>query len=406
MVTSSLMAQESGDAPQVLTTDLAERILVEEQELKVDFVIVDTDAITKVKINGVEEKVTPGDTVAISKTFQFEPGVTTIRVEVEDEKGNNRQREYKVYYKVPMEVVEKKSPEKKAGGVKLTFNFELRAEQDDNPTQDLSLPIPIGGIGDVEGQVADSEQADSRSTIGIVAGLNWEAIDGFAGYYTTSYGKPENESIGSNVMFLGAVYRFSGKNQPGLQMGYAWTDINLGGNNFSQNHTFSPGFETRVESGDKKVQRVYGLEYQLKSYSDEAREGASQMALKIDSRYTAPDKDSSRRVLQLGTNSDGSKESEYQFIGYKADWALAWDSGFLLQPGWGVQYRTYPNDTSILTTELGSTRLDIPFRFSLGIGMKFLKTFTALFEVKYTADISNDSPYKRTISGLAVQGSF
>ena len=398
---TSLMAQDAGEPPQILTTDLAAESLAEEEEVTVNFVIVDSDQVTKVVINGEEEKITPGDTVLVTKVFRFKPGITTVRIEAEDEKGNKRNRSYRVSYQVPFE------PKGKGGGWNLSTNVEVSYEVDDNPTNDLSLPIAIGGIGDVEGQVSDSEQTDTRTGVGLLLAMDAGAFNGFAGYYQTTYSKEINENLNPTIMFLGGQYRFAGKGKPGMQLTFALTDINLGSNDFSQVVMLTPAYEIREVGEDGSWSKTYGLEMNQKSYSDTTRSSASQMTLKRDSKYFSKGGVySSQGITSLGTNSDGTEESVYNFIGYKALWYLNWKSGWFVHPTAGIQARTYANDEDVLTQEYGPTRLDFPYEFTLGAGKKILKSLQAMFQFQYQADISNDSPYVRQIYGINIRGSF
>ncbi|MCH8882294.1 MAG: hypothetical protein IIA41_02210 [SAR324 cluster bacterium] len=83
---------EESQAPQILTSDLARRHVLTEDRISVDFVIVDSDNIVRVTINGEPQQFTPSDTVLITKEFVFTEDRTVIEVTATDEQGNERVR--------------------------------------------------------------------------------------------------------------------------------------------------------------------------------------------------------------------------------------------------------------------------------------------------------------------------
>ncbi|MDH4121794.1 MAG: hypothetical protein OEV94_08840 [Deltaproteobacteria bacterium] len=91
--------QADADSPQILTSDLSKKQTVIDPQVSATFIFVDTDNVTRVVIDGEEQKFTPSGTVMITKTFTLEPDVpTTIRVAAQDEKGHVRQRAFRVKY--------------------------------------------------------------------------------------------------------------------------------------------------------------------------------------------------------------------------------------------------------------------------------------------------------------------
>ncbi len=89
--------EERNDPPEILTSELALRTLLETERLEVTFVIVDTDTITEVTIDGEPQDFEPGDTVLISKEFVFDQPETLVRVSATDEAGQTRTVTYTVY---------------------------------------------------------------------------------------------------------------------------------------------------------------------------------------------------------------------------------------------------------------------------------------------------------------------
>lgn len=405
--TAQLLAQDGGgDAPQILTTDLASEMEAQSEQITVNFVIVDSDQVTKVTIDGEPQTFDPGDTVLITKEFRFTKGIRVITVVAEDEEGNIKEKTFRVAFGVPLSG----EGEKKKEDDKLTYKvaLELKYEVDDNPTNDLSLPMEVGSLGSVQGVVNDSEQPDNKTSLNVILSGSYGATSGYFGYLTSSYDKAENVNLGTNIMLLGALHKFAGAGKPGFQLGYTLMDINVGGNDYSLNQTLAPGFEFQSVDEDGSYKKVLGFDLIMKSFSEGDRDAVTQYTLKYTNNFKDKDKlDSSKGVTALGTSSEGTIESENTFFSYDADWINKWDSGYRLDAGFGFQYRTYPNDAEILTDEiLGTTRVDVPLRFSMGTGWHFTKDISAMLNYKYLFNLSNDSPYVRTVYGLTVKGSF
>ena len=411
VLTGLLSAQEGGDAPQILTSDLAKQTPVEENTLTVVFTIVDTDDVVKVTIDGKPQEITPSDTVQVKKNFRFKPGITRITVIAEDEKGNKRTRSYRVAYKAKDSEAEEDKPAQEGEKAKgMTFNViaELTQEVDTNPTQDLSLPSSVASSIDLklEGQVPDDEQTDVRTGAGLILSAGLNGLGLFGGIFQSEYAKTANAGLSSTVAFLGGQYRFDGEGKPGWQLTSAYTGVTLKSGS-STILSLSPGYEVQEAVEDGKTVKVYLLDVQMKGYSATDKESVTAYALKR--QYSFTDKagqDTSKSTMALGQTSDGTFTSEQQYFSYDAGWKIQWDSGFMLTPEWGFEYRNYPNDKDILLQDLGKTRLDIPLRFAFGIGQQFLKSFTAMLKYQYLVDISNDSPYERQTYGLVLTGTF
>lgn len=399
---ASAWAQD--EAPQVLTSDLALRQEISTSSLTVNFVIVDDDEITKVTIDGEEQEIIPGDTVLITKEFNFTIGRHIIRVTVEDEKGNKRERSYLVAYGVPVELTAEEK--KKRQEIKFGVVFEVRYEVDDNPTQDLSLPFSVSDIGDLEGVVDDSEQEDNRTVLKALVSGSRGSLSGYLGVVDTSYDKADNKLLNSQVFFLGGTKKFGAAKQ--ILMGASFSDVNLGGNDYAQQFTVTPGYEFKDKDGKVTITTVYSLDVTSKSFADTAtRKDTTEYAIKRSSLTQYSNKLSTHKTLiALGRKSEGTAESEFIFFRSDLDMKHKWDSGIKWDIGFGYQYRDYPNDKDILTDELfGDTRVDNILHFKTGAGMEFGK-LTLMLNYKYTTDLSNDSPYVRQIYGLSLQGIF
>jgi hypothetical protein len=308
-----------------------------------------------------------------------------------------------VAYGVPIEATEaEKAKEEK---LKFGFAFDVRYEVDDNPTQDLSLPISVSDIGELEGVVDDSEQEDNRTVVKGLVTANRGKLSGYAGFVDTSYDKAINKLLNSQVIFLGGNLKFGGSSQ--YLLGASWSDVNLGGADYATQLTVSPAYESRGSDEDGTNRKLYGLDVTSKSFADSARENGTELGLKR--AYSSLDKakqDSYKSLFAIGTRTEGTLESEFNYFRSDFDWVNKWDSGVKWDIGFGYQYRDYSNDKDILTDELfGSTRVDNVFHFTTGVGLEFWK-MTAMFNYRYVFDLSNDSPYVRQIYGLSLQGAF
>lgn len=396
-------AQE--EAPQVLTSDLALKQEIETSRITVNFVIVDDDNITKVKIDGEEQKIIPGDTVLITKEFVFTKGRHIIRVVVEDEEGNKRERSYLVAYGVPLELT---AEEEKDEGIKFGFVFDVRYEVDDNPTQDLSLPFTIDEIGEVEGVIDDSEQEDNRTVLKALVTAAVGNSYGYAGFVDTHYEKKVNKLLNSRALFLGGTQKFGERLQ--WILGGTLTDVDLGGKDYALQFTVSPGYQTRGRDSEdeESFTILYGLNVTSKSFADGTREDGIESEIKRAYSSVDNDKlDTYKSLLSLGTRTEGTPESEFTFFRSDFDWANKWNSGVKWDIGFGYQYRDYSNDKDVITDDslFGDTRVDHVLHFTTGVGMDFGQ-LALMFNYRYVTDLSNDSPYVRQIYGLSLQGAF
>ena len=97
------VAQDGPQAqpPQILTTDLVQRQVVQSPKKTVQFVLVSESKITRVMINGKAQAIHPADTVVLTKQFQFNPGNNFVEVVAFDNKGNSRQKNFLVTLVVP-----------------------------------------------------------------------------------------------------------------------------------------------------------------------------------------------------------------------------------------------------------------------------------------------------------------
>ena len=211
------------------------------------------------------------------------------------------------------------------------------------------------------------------------------------------------------ALFLGGAVSLALSETRAFVFGYTFMDVNLEGKDYGQNHSLAPALRFSGEdSGGGSYTTTLGLDYVKKKFASSGQAGASDMLLKWD--YSSLDKenqDSYRRSFQVGKSSEGIVESEFSFLGFDWDWSNRWDRGMLFDIGLGIQYRNYANDTPLSTdTPLGTTHVDVPGRFSFGLGYQFRPQVRALATYQYLLNLSNKSPYARSIVGIGINGAF
>jgi hypothetical protein len=405
---SSLLAQDDVDpnaAPQILTSDLIRKQVVYEPTQTVSFVFVDDDIIERIEINGEAQEFESASTIAITKKYTFQAGRTVITVIAADEKGNERTKQFLVGYNLKDD--KQFSEEKAEPEIKWMVNVKASYEDDDNPTQDLSTPVKLGDL-EISGVIPDEEQPDTRITLGATAVVIVDTMYAFAGVEQTNYSKSENDFLNSRALFLGAGLSMAMSDDSAFVMSYMLLDINVGGEDFSQNHVFSPGLLFESKDSDGSYKDLIAIDYTIKDFADSQFENGSEIVLKWTYESFDPEKqDKYYRIFAYGTVNDGTEISEYTFWQMDFDWFNKWDSGLLFDIGTGFQYRTYENDIPLSEdTPLGTKRVDIPFRFSAGLGWAFNDQWKAMYNHKYETNLSNKVPYVRNIHGLTVNGQF
>jgi hypothetical protein len=405
VLTGSLAwGQADDNPPEVLTAELALKTVLESDRLDVTFVIVDTDNVVEFTIDGQKQKITPGDTVQVSHTFNFTKDVTRVVVTATDEKGHKRTVVYTVFRPGvnPATVAEKP----KEAPLRVYGNYDVRYEQDTNPSNDLSSPVAIRGI-QLTGVVPDSEQKDTRLNAVFSAGVNKGMWTAFAGGSKIDYNKDADNNYNVQTLYLGGSGAFALGSDRAFVMAYTFTDINLGGHDYDQTHTLSPGLRLSSQPEGGTANTLVGLDVVAKKFASDTQNNATDLTLRWDYNRESKDHlDTYARSYTLGTSSEGIDISKYNFLGFSWDWNNGYDSGLLWAIGFGFEYRKYPNDTPLAETFLGSTRVDVPGRFSFGIGYRFLPQLKIMGNYAYTANLSNKSPYVRQIYGISLNGAF
>ncbi len=398
------------EPPQILTTDLTRIQVVESPKLSVIFVVVDSDLITDITINDEPVAIESGKSVVVKKDFSFEPGKTLIKIIATDESGNSREKSYLVGYAIEKTEVTKSADQKDKPAITWNAQGSFAYEIDDNPSNDLSLPISVGDL-EIKGVIPDSEQTDSRTVINGTLSMSLGSYAGFFGISRTAYSKSENEYLGSMATFIGGVYTRPLDDTKKLMVNAMILDINVGGEDFGQNITLAPsiGFDSEDKEGAYK--HILGLDYTTKSFANSDLSSGSQLLLKwVYDSTDAEKQDNYHRTFAYGMDNNGTDESEVTFFSFDYDWKNKWKSGFKWDLGMGFQHRTYKNDVPLSTeTPLGTNRVDLPLRFSTGMGMEFTVDrieMDLMYNYKYTFNLSNKSPYVRSIHGLTLTGAF
>ena len=407
-----LLAEEDTNAPQILTTDLIRKQILKDPEKVVSFVFVDENNITEILINGVSQNFKNSDTVLINKKFVFEAGKNIVEVIVVDQAGNSHKKTFLVglgeEVDLEKEIVsdEETKKDEKAKKYLLKTSFALSYELDDNPSNDFSTPVAVKGV-DIKGVVDDSEQADYRSVGNLTLALGTGAVNGFIGGIKTTYSKQKNKSINSQAAFVGVGLRLKYIEDDFFVLNYLLTDVNVGGNDFSQTHSLTPGmlFNSKDEEGIYK--HLLTMNYTAADFSDQADEDSPSYSVKWE--YHSKDADlldDYRFQLAYGYSSSGTKDSELTFTGLDFDWHNRWETGLKWDLGFGLQYKKYATAEPLTNEFLGNTRVDVPIRFSNTFGWQFNPSWKLLLNYKYSLNISNKLIYVRTISGLILKGAF
>jgi hypothetical protein len=405
----------SNDPPEILTSELALKTVLESDKLDVNFVFIDQDKVAEVKINGEKQPITPGDTVLLTRSFTFTQDVTRVEVSATDEKGHTRTVVYTVF-RPGVDPDKALAQEGQPSGELAWFgSYDVRSEQDSNPTNDLSSPISIKGVN-VTGVVPDSRQSDSRLNLNGSVGVTKGMWNGFAGASKITYSKKENENFNVQQLYLGGGLTKPINDTLAFAFNYTFTDVNLGSHDYLQSHTLSPALRRAVDPGDGGTGvSQYGLNVVRKQFALKAfQQDTTDLSLTMDYRSIDKEKqDTYHRVFEYGTSSegiklsDGTDPSEYTYYGLSFGWNNRWDSGLLVDAGLGTQYRKYKSDKPLTTdTPLGATRVDIPMQVSAGLGWQFRPQLRLMGTYSYLFNLSNKSPFVRQIIGVGLNGAF
>jgi len=397
----------AGAAPQILTSDLTVKQLLDEATKTVSFVFIDDDPIHEISINDEAVSFIPGKTVVVNKRFVFKPGKTLIKVVAVDEAGNRREKSYLVGYAIEEGEQAMTEEQEKEGGLFWQVSFSAALENDDNPSNDLSLPISIGDL-EITGVIPDTEQPDQRRVLNGTLVVGVSRFTAFGGASQTTYGKSENEYLNSLAVYFGGGYAQPLSARTKFLLNLIWLDVNVGGEDYSQNMTLSPGLQIVSQDDEGSYKHLIGIDYSTKDFADPDIAAGSQVLLKwVYDSLDADKLDNYHRTFAYGTNDNGTELSKCTYLTFDYDWQNRWESGFKWDLGFGFQHRTYQNEVPLSSeTGLGTTRVDLPLRVSTGIGWHFSQSWNLMYDYRYTFNLSNKSPYVRTIHGLTLNGAF
>lgn len=406
LIPFSGFSQSTGpkEAPEILTTDLVRRQKVDIGRLDASFVIYDDDEITEVKINGVPKSFVPANTLTIDETLIFKWGKNIVTIEATDERGNKRVKKYIVAYGVELEPSSEDSDKK---GSKLSWKIvgDIQYNTDSNPNNDLGLPIDTGDIT-IEGQISDENQADTQTAINLVGIIGYGKLKAIAGYSQSSYSKEIYESLANSVLILGGSYTPKA-DEDGLNAQYLMLDISMNKASFAQYHIFKLGYQFgRKDDEDGTTRHLWGLVYNHKLFADGALDAGNNLQLGWEyTNLDAEKLDSFKSVMAVNTGSEGSDSSKYSGYTFDFDWFNKWNSGFLLDMGFGLHYKEFPNQQP-LSKDLGDKRVDIPIRYSTSLGWAFNDDWSLKANYEYKVNVSTKSPYYKSITGLQLKGGF
>jgi len=411
-LSSTVVAQDQetsqSEPPQILTSDLVRKQMIEAPTKVVSFVIVDSDNITEVTINGEKQNFEPDTIIEITKKFRFDPGKTLIQVIATDEAGNRREKSFLVGFG-KREEIEFETAKKGKTAPKSFWRADINTdyEFDSNPTCDVSSPIDIAGL-DLQGVVPDDDQDDTRTTIKALFSAVYGKLYGFVGASNSAYDRAENEILNSRALFTGIGYKHHYSQITKFVLNYNVVDVNIAEYDFSQNHAFSAGVEFNKNDSEGFYRHLIAIDTTLKSFADQEKDIGRQNQFKWAYNSLDAEKlDNFRFKFVAGSGDNGTKESENTYAGMDFDWTNQWEIGFKWDLGFGILSRNYVNEAA-MTTEipLGTTRVDAPFRFSNGFGWAFTRDWKIVYNYDYVFNISNRAPYVRTVHGLYFSGSF
>jgi len=384
----------NGKAPQILTSDLMRKQIVDTDTLVVTFVFVDNDIIETVEINGQEEDIVPGTTVVVRKKFVFLPGRTLIKVKAIDEHDLAIEKFFLVGYKTDNDAEVNASDEQK-NELSWTANLSIKYEYDDNPTNDASLPIKIGDL-------------DLKGVMGGSLSVSYGSFSALLGFSETAYNKPENKFLNSRAIYMGLGLKADLGENIQYKLNYLYLDININTYDYSANHKVDTGFMFSNKDSEGYYKHYLGISYLQKEFAASDQDSGSQTAVVwIYDSLDAERLDLFKSNIAFGNSTEGNKESEITFSNWDFDWFNRWESGFKWDLGFGIQQREYKYAKPLSTeTPFGEKRVDIPIRISNGFGWHFNDKWQAMYNYRYVFNLSNKTPYVRTIHGLAVNGRF
>ena len=389
-------AAAAGDPPQILTTDLAQLQDVQSPRLTVTFVILGSSPLRRVTIDSKPEAFEPGDTLRITKEFEFTTRRTIVTVRAEDSEGQAREHNYVVNYAA--------APIARSWSVH--GNADLRYELDDNPTNDAGLPFETPSYNP-KGVIPDSRRPDIRQTAAGNLIATYGGFSIFAGGLLLQYEKAVNEGLSASLAYGGMGYRFRLGETSDFVLNYLFADLGIGKADYAQLHTLSGAFEFRSQDSTYIRRHLVGVDATAKDFVAKTQTDGAVGVLKWDYLRLNPVTLSTFGALfQGGDATEGDKLTDYNFVSGDWDWHIRWEVGFRWDLGCGLQVREYANDKQPATGQLGPERLDNLVRASTGLGWQWNPQWSAMLNYRHLTDVSNKAPYYRNLYGLTVLGGF
>lgn len=400
--------EEVNEAPQIMTSDLTLKQVVQKETLPVSFIIIDDDQIIEILINDVPVSFTPGTTVVIDRAFVFKPGKTVIKISAMDEMGNIREKTYLVGYQLADAKAFMAEDKEEKSDFFWKVSFGANIDSDSNPMSDAGLPIDIPGMDISLGIIPDSQQPDIRTALNGTAIVGYGQAVGYVGFSYASYAKSSNDFLASQAIFLGGGYTFTLSESSSLRINGLILDINMGGQDYSQNIGLSPtfSFTSSDEEGGTNTETV-GLDLVSVNYADTNLAASTQITVKWNTLSLDPEKlDVYDGTMAIGTSSSGTPASQNTFITFDYDWRNKWPSGFTFDIGFGYGFKSYPNYSGLLV--FGDSKMELPLRFSTGFGWQFNSNFSIKYDIKYTLTVGNaaSSNVTRSTQGIKFKGAF
>jgi N-acetylneuraminic acid mutarotase len=94
--TAAFGQDDTGEGPQILTSDLTRRQTITTDTFRVNFVIVDTDPVTEVTLNGEKQTIEPDQAIALTKEIDNRREQTVVTITATNRLGKKREKSYLV----------------------------------------------------------------------------------------------------------------------------------------------------------------------------------------------------------------------------------------------------------------------------------------------------------------------
>ncbi len=389
-LTSPAQAQKKADAlpteltpPRILSSELAERTEVLRGELLVDFVVVDDDKITELKINGKEQEIVPGRIVSVTKLFNFKRRKTTVKVIATDEKGNVSKKIF-IIRTIKTETLQK------GRGSQRFFSLGFDQEKDSNPTT-------------VDDQTASTEA--NRTVTSIVFGQNFSLGQMFFSGQSTSYAKEEFNTYNVDAYVIGLSSTFR-KTSPQLRFTFSLGDVDVGEKDYyvSNSYTLAGGVGRYLLGGQGA-----GADINLnqKKFADTSKVAVSAQRAKLGVRFANKElRASIAPSFVVGSDSEGTDDSKYDYNTLLVD-ARGAIGKLSLNVNFQQQVRKYTKN--IRKDDRQETKIRLRFKITDRISLLASQTSSSNDSKNVPNSESTETSsnvIKRKITSFGLQGTF